>query len=198
MAFTLGEPAAPAVGGTPSAPAGSRNSPVGGAPLLPAEVEHLNYLVRTKGAASPVIIEWIESHLGEVHTKKPQFIRALVTVVAENAITINDDGNVTLKDDQIKGYIDLLQKYLDHKEEHELQALYGLQALVNRLEHPKGILVHLFNMFYDCDLISEDAFQQWAISTEPCEQEGKGVALKSTTSFFAWLAEMEGDSGEDN
>lgn len=63
---------------------------------------------------------------------------------------------------------------------------------------PAGILVHLFNAFYDCDLISEDAFQQWAESPDPAEQEGKGVALKSTTSFFAWLGEMEGDSGEDN
>jgi hypothetical protein len=32
----------------------------------------------------------------------------------------------------------VLQKYLDHQAELELQALYALQALVNSLEHPSG------------------------------------------------------------
>ncbi|KAL3185749.1 hypothetical protein MRX96_028650 [Rhipicephalus microplus] len=146
----------------------------------------------------PTIIEWIESNLGEAQTKKPPFIRALVTAVAENAITLLGDGNAELKEDLMKTYTDLLQKYLNHDEERELQALYALQALVNRLEHPKGILVHLFNAFYDCDLISEDAFHRWSRSEDLAEQEGKGVAIKSTTSFFTWLAEIDAESGDDN
>jgi hypothetical protein len=32
----------------------------------------------------------------------------------------------------------ILQKYLDHQAEFELQALYALQALVHKLEHPPG------------------------------------------------------------
>nr|XP_050051080.1 eukaryotic translation initiation factor 4 gamma 1-like isoform X2 [Dermacentor andersoni] len=195
VAFTLGGvPATPTAGS--GAPAGRTGG--GSAASLPELDSQLNFLIRTKGAPSPAIIEWIESKLGEAQTKKPPFIRALVTAVAENAITLLGDGNAELKEDLIKTYSDLLQKYLNHDEERELQALYALQALVNRLEHPKGILVHLFNAFYDCDLISEDAFQQWADSKDLAEQEGKGVALKSTTSFFTWLAEMEADSGEDN
>ncbi|KAL1413854.1 hypothetical protein MTO96_007908 [Rhipicephalus appendiculatus] len=146
----------------------------------------------------PTIIEWIESNLGDAQTKKPPFIRALVTAVAENAITLLGDGNAELKEDLIKTYTDLLQKYLNHDEERELQALYALQALVNRLEHPKGILVQLFNAFYDCDLISEDAFHRWSSSDDLAEQEGKGVAIKSTTSFFTWLAEIDAESGDEN
>ena len=38
----------------------------------------------------------------------------------------------------IKNRGNLLQKYLDHQAESELQALYALQALVHRLEHPQG------------------------------------------------------------
>ena len=34
----------------------------------------------------------------------------------------------------------LLQKYLDHKADLELQSLYALQALVHKLEHPAGTL----------------------------------------------------------
>lgn len=190
----MAEATSPAPGGVAvGSPAGSVSS------LGAAEVQaQLKYLVVSKGAPSAAIIEWIERNLGEAYARQPQFIRALITVIAENAITTLVDGNAELNDELVKGYMDLLQKYLDHREELELQALYALQALVNRLQHPKGILVHLFNAFYDCDLISEDAFQQWAESPDPAEQEGKGVALKSTTSFFAWLGEMEGDSGEDN
>ncbi|XP_077509669.1 eukaryotic translation initiation factor 4 gamma 3-like isoform X6 [Amblyomma americanum] len=195
VAFTLGGvPAASSTGS--GAPAGRAAG--GAAASLPELESQFNFLIRSKGTPSINIIEWIESNLGEAQTKNPPFIRALVTAVAENAITMNRDGSGELKEDLIKAYGDLLQKYLNHDEERELQALYALQALVNRLEHPKGILVQLFNAFYDCDLVSEDAFQRWADSKDLAEQEGKGVALKSTTSFFTWLAEMEGESGEDN
>lgn len=51
---------------------------------------------------------------------------------------VQRDGSGELKEDLIKTYTDLLQKYLSHDEDRELQALYALQALVNRLEHPKG------------------------------------------------------------
>ncbi|XP_037513259.1 eukaryotic translation initiation factor 4 gamma 1 isoform X4 [Rhipicephalus sanguineus] len=195
VAFTLG--------GVPATPSAGSGAPTGrtegGSAAPPPELEsQLNFLIRTKGAPSPTIIEWIESNLGDAQTKKPPFIRALVTAVAENAITLLSDGNAELKEDLIKSYTDLLQKYLNHDEERELQALYALQALVNRLEHPKGILVHLFNSFYDCDLISEDAFHRWSASEDLAEQEGKGVAIKSTTSFFTWLAEIDGESGDEN
>ena len=44
----------------------------------------------------------------------------------------------------------------------------------------------------------QDAFLEWEESTEPGEQEGKGVALKSCTQFFQWLktAELEDDEEE--
>jgi len=80
----------------------------------------------------------------------------------------------------------------------ELEALYSLQALVNSLEHPNKLLHSIFDVLYDCDVISEDAFLEWEESTEPGEQEGKGVALKSCTQFFQWLktAELEDDDEE--
>ncbi|XP_064459583.1 eukaryotic translation initiation factor 4 gamma 3-like isoform X2 [Ornithodoros turicata] len=158
----------------------------------------LNFLIVAKKAKAPEIMLWIESNLDESFRQKPQFIRALVSVIAQNAIVTPRGGAAVLNPDILKSYFAVLQKYLDNKEEHELQALYGLQALMNRLEHPKGVLVALFDTFYDCELISDDAFTQWQQSEDPAEQEGKGVALKSATSFFTWLGEMEGDSGDDN
>lgn len=43
-----------------------------------------------------------------------------------------------LENSKIQSRVVLLQKYLDHQAELELQALYALQALVHKLDHPPG------------------------------------------------------------
>ena len=48
-------------------------------------------------------------------------------------------------EEKVKKRLVLLLKYLDHKETLELQALYALQTLVHRLEHPPS---KHFSMFY--------------------------------------------------
>jgi hypothetical protein len=96
----------------------------------------------------------------------------------------------------------VLKKYLDDVEEREkinkeLEALFGLQALVSQLEHPNKLLHNVFDVVYDCDLISEDAFLEWEENNDPEEQDGKGVALKSCTQFFHWLKTAEPEDDED-
>ena len=56
-----------------------------------------------------------------------------------------------------------------------------------------GFLRLIFDVLYDEDVISEDTFYAWQNSTEPVEQAGKGVAIKSVTRFFAWLGEADED-----
>ena len=46
-------------------------------------------------------------------------------------------------------------------------------------------------MLYDEDVIPEETFYAWQKSSDPNETVGKGVALKSVTSFFDWLREAE-------
>merc|ERR1719367_2180900 len=86
--------------------------------------------------------------------------------------------------------------YLDAQKDREVQALYSLQALVHRLEHPNKLLHSIFDVLYEVELISEDAFIEWEESTEVGEQEGQGVALKSCTQFFQWLRTAEEDDPE--
>lgn len=54
-----------------------------------------------------------------------------------------------------------------------------------------GVLRSLFDVLYDEDIISEDAFHQWETSNDPKEARGKGVALASVSQFFTWLHEAE-------
>jgi hypothetical protein len=67
---------------------------------------------------------------------------------------------------------------------------------VHRLEHPTKLLHSILEKLYDMELISEESLLEWERSTDPEEQKGKGVALKSCTQFFKWLQEAD-EEGED-
>jgi len=124
-------------------------------------------------------------------------IRTIVSRVTRHCI----DGintNCVLNEPKLRDFgVPILKKYLDAVKASELAALFSLQALVNSLEHPNKLLHSIFDVLYDCDVISEDAFMEWEESTEPGEQEGKGVALKSCTQFFQWLKTAEPEDEEE-
>ncbi|XP_069119256.1 LOW QUALITY PROTEIN: eukaryotic translation initiation factor 4 gamma 3-like [Argopecten irradians] len=152
--------------------------------------ENLDQLLQEKKASNEDIFDWIETNLDDPITKSKYFVRVLMTAVCSCAITgRGSSARVEPRDVISRGA--LLQKYLDHQAEFELQALYALQSLVHKLEHPPGVLRTLFDTLYDEDIISEDAFNQWEKSEEPAEQEGKGVAMRQVVQFFTWLREAE-------
>ncbi|XP_060075672.1 eukaryotic translation initiation factor 4 gamma 3-like isoform X2 [Ylistrum balloti] len=152
--------------------------------------ENLDMLLQEKKSTNEDIFDWIETNLDDAITKSKHFIRVLMTAVCSCAITgRGSSARVEPRDVINRGA--LLQKYLDHQAEFELQAVYALQSLVHKLEHPPGVLRTLFDTLYDEDIISEDAFNQWEKSEDPAEQEGKGVAMRQVVQFFTWLREAE-------
>lgn len=54
-----------------------------------------------------------------------------------------------------------------------------------------GLLEKCFNAFYDSEVVSEEAFEEWVNSKDPEEQEGKGVCITSVQSFMRWLKEAD-------
>ena len=70
-------------------------------------------------------------------------------------------GRYVLNGDRLRNFgVIVLKKYLDDVDEREkinkeLEALFGLQALVSQLEHPNKLLHNVFDVVYDCDLVSE-------------------------------------------
>nr|XP_034299262.1 eukaryotic translation initiation factor 4 gamma 3 isoform X2 [Crassostrea gigas] len=154
--------------------------------------DKLQHLLIKEKADNEVIFGWIDESVDDPNMKSNKFIRALMTSVCESAIT-GSGSSARVLPEVIKNRGDLLRKYLDHRAESELQALYALQALVHKLEHPQGVLRTLFDTLYDEDIISEDGFNQWEKSKDPNEQEGKGVAMKQVVQFFTWLREAEDD-----
>jgi translation initiation factor 4G len=136
------------------------------------------------------VLNFINLSLTPAQRKTPAFIRALTTAVCWSAIT-GSGTSAAVEEANLKPRYNLLKKFLDHNNASELQALYALQALVHRLEHPPGVLRTFFDTFYDEDVVSEDAFNEWDESTDPAEMTGKGVARHSVAQFYTWLREAE-------
>jgi len=138
------------------------------------------------------VYHWLDMHLNE-RLKNPATLRGVFGVLAESCIDGIGGGQCSLNVQQLKLRSPILKKYIDGKLELELQALLALQHLMHRLEHPNKLLHTIFEKMYDEDIISEEGLIAWEKNDSPGEQEGKGVALKSTTQFFIWLKEAEDD-----
>ncbi|XP_076358075.1 eukaryotic translation initiation factor 4 gamma 3-like isoform X2 [Tachypleus tridentatus] len=176
----------------------SETEPLPDAQLSTEQIKQkLDFLLQKQKACNKEIFDWIEIHVEKERCKSSQFIRALTTALVESAIE-GEGNNCRFNSSAVSDRLSILKKYLDNKENLELEALYGLQALVNRLQHPKRLLLDVFNIFYDLDIISDEAYIRWEQSSDPAEQEGRGVALKSVVSFFTWLKEVEDESADSD
>lgn len=65
--------------------------------------------------------------------KEPKFIRTLVTAIFENSIV-----KKKLNPDTLKNHYHLIHRFVDGNPQYELECLYALQSLINKLEHPQG------------------------------------------------------------
>lgn len=158
----------------------------------------IKYLQNSKPAENNGIQDLINSYLKDAAdgNPDPQFIRKLTTAVAESTIKGIGSGQPTncyLDAEAMQQRAVILKRLLDAKVDRETQALYALQALVHKLEHPNKLLHQIFECLYQADVITYEGFEQWENSTDPAEQDGKGVATKSTTQFFTWLREADPD-----
>lgn len=132
---------------------------------------------------------------GNVRVIDKQFIRELTTTLCKNAI-LHENNNYKLNKNKFQEVcIPVLQRYVDSKDERELECLYAIQLLINKLEHPSGVLSELFGELYDSDTIPQDTFMKWRDSKE--EPTGKGVAVKGLNQFFNDIINSE-TSDENN
>ncbi|KAK5606526.1 Eukaryotic translation initiation factor 4 gamma 1, partial [Crenichthys baileyi] len=145
--------------------------------------KQLDRLLQDK-ADNERIFDWIEANLDEQQMSSSMFVRTLMTCVCQSAIICENPYKVD--GDVIKLRAKLLQRYLKD-EQKELQALYGLQALMVQMEQPANLLRMFFDTLYDEDVIKEEAFYKWESSKDPAEQQGKGVAPPIVTGPFFTL-----------
>lgn len=51
------------------------------------------------------------------------------------------------------------------------------------------LLNTIFEILFEKEVITEDAFNDWRKREDPAEQTGRGVALQSVQAFFRWVNE---------
>jgi len=148
----------------------------------------------------------VNSIFNFVDNKYPTLTKPIVRGLTQKVMMACIDGQegcYVLNGERLRNFgVIVLKKYTDGVDERdriskELDALFSFQSLVSKLEHPNKLLHNVFDVVYDCDLISEDAFLEWEENTDPEEQDGKGVALKSCTQFFQWLKTAEPEDDEE-
>ncbi|XP_071839833.1 eukaryotic translation initiation factor 4 gamma 1-like isoform X2 [Apostichopus japonicus] len=132
--------------------------------------------------------DFIEKSIPPDVRKTKEFIRAVVSAMCFGAV--KGEGTNSRGDHELlKKRSVLMQRYIDSDAKLELQALFAVQHLNYSLENPPGLLRLYFDVLYDEDVISEETFYSWKDSDDAAEKTGKGIALKSVTSFFTWLEE---------
>ncbi|CAH1972490.1 unnamed protein product [Acanthoscelides obtectus] len=139
------------------------------------------------------IVNWITANVGD-RVKENKFIRALATAIFQDSI----GPNYKLVSETLTHHNNLLLKYVDNNPKYELECLYALQALVNKMEHPQGLLLQICDKLYELGSFSQESFIAWENSKDPAEQAGKGVALKQLTSFFTQLKENDDDESSES
>lgn len=164
----------------------------------PADLNRIE--VRTKeflakGANFDVITSWINANVA-IDSSDKQYIRSISNAVFEHCIQPHKQS-YKLDQEALERYAQLLSRYIDNKENSELQCLYSLQNVIHRFEHPQGILRSIVNTLYELDVISSEGFMKWRDCKNVLEQEGKGVAVTSLVSFFTGLQEQGETSGDD-
>ncbi|XP_076271494.1 eukaryotic translation initiation factor 4 gamma 1-like isoform X2 [Rhynchophorus ferrugineus] len=138
------------------------------------------------------IVNWISVNVGDKVTEN-KFIRILATAIFEDSIQNNK-----LVTHILQGHYKLIQKYADNNTSYELQCLYSLQALIDKMDHPQGLLLSICNQLYEDTIFCQESFIAWESSTDPAEQGRKGVAMLQLTSFFTQLRENEEEDYSSN
>ncbi|BFZ23985.1 hypothetical protein BsWGS_27031 [Bradybaena similaris] len=149
-------------------------------------IEDISNILRERGTSSE-ICAYVEANV-RADKQDRHFIRSLVTAMVNASISTH---TMKFNEDIVKTHKDVLQRYIKSNPDLELQALYAIQALMHKLEHPSGVIANIFDVLYDEEVISEEAFKQWEKSSDVLEVEGKGACSMQLTQFFTWLRENE-------
>jgi len=162
---------------------------------------NLSRLLRVERFNKDDVISWIQENIPvQDRENSPkgdppkEFLRSLARAVAESSFKYDDAKNEwTLEENKLTDRCALVQKYVDADTKREKQVLYALHHLMEEMEHPNKMLTNIFFCLYNNDVISEQGFEAWLACEEPADQQGKGVAIKSTSQFFLWMREKEDD-----
>ncbi|XP_035220060.1 eukaryotic translation initiation factor 4 gamma 2-like [Stegodyphus dumicola] len=154
------------------------------------------------------LYRWIKETIDVSQHTVPGFVSALVSCMIKyitQETTLADgldrssvpDKNLLDKEkEMLEKFKPVFQAFLHEHPELQLVALYALQVHCYNCGFPKGMLLRWFMMFYDQEIIEEEAFLKWKEDVND-DYPGKGKALFQVNQWLTWLEEAEEEGSEE-
>uniref|UniRef100_F6R3K6 W2 domain-containing protein n=1 Tax=Ciona intestinalis TaxID=7719 RepID=F6R3K6_CIOIN len=175
-------------------------------PLLHMETK-LNEQLNTDPAPQ-VVYRWIRENVSSELYSHPEFIHVLTSsclhhVTKQSSLKAGVDRgqNVpkTIQEEEknlLKKIKPILQKFVHDDTNLQLHALHTVQAFCHDKDFPKGLLLRMFNLLYNEDVIDEEVFISWKEDVNS-NFPGKGKALFQVNSWLTWLQEADTEDDDD-
>jgi len=169
--------------------------------------EDLLALMR-QGDTEESLVQWIKDNVvGKVTGKLliHMAVSSTVSMATEETLLKTDPTQKPEKEIQEteKEMIDrlqnLLKEHIGSTSDAQLEAIYALQIYCHEKHFPKEMLLRLFIIFYNTELVDEDVFLQWKEDINET-YPGKGKSLFQVNNWLQWLEtadEEEDEEGED-
>lgn len=94
-------------------------------------------------------------------------------------------------------YCPVLTAFLDGHGDLQLAAIFAMQVFCYSLNFPKGMLLRLFNIFYDNNVIEEESYLRWKEDLSDVHL-GKGNALFQVNAYLTYLETAEDEDDEED
>ncbi|XP_054718827.1 eukaryotic translation initiation factor 4 gamma 2-like isoform X2 [Uloborus diversus] len=154
------------------------------------------------------LYRWIKESVDTSQHTVPGFVSALVScmikyITQETTLadgldrsSVPDKIILDKEKEMLEKFKPVYQAFLHEHPDLQLVALYALQVHCYNCGFPKGMLLRWFMMFYDQEIIEEDAFLKWKEDVND-DYPGKGKALFQVNQWLTWLEEAEEEGSDD-
>lgn len=160
-------------------------------------------------ASVTAIYKWVKDNVEVSWHNNPEFINVLTTCLLkystkDSTLAEGVDTSQSPEKDQIekekaalKKLLPLVETFVHEKVGLQVGVLYALQVFCHSHNFPKGMLLRMFVLLYDTEVVEEEAFLRWKEDVSE-KHPGKGKALFQVNSWLTWLetADEEGTDSE--
>ncbi|CAF4094524.1 unnamed protein product [Rotaria sordida] len=128
----------------------------------------------------------------------PKYIRNIILSYLHSCVIDSNPKSIIGFDQyNARDKAPIIQNILAADEEKQIEALYTTQQFVIELKHPHGMVLKLFDTFYDEECVKEEVFWNWLRRPNPAKKNDQIQLIESTKKFFIWLSQSTSSTIKD-
>lgn len=166
--------------------------------------EDLLALMR-QGETEENLLQWLKDNVVDKVAAKlltHMIVSSIVSMATQETLMKTDPAQKPEKEIQefekelIGKYKNLLKEFIGSATQSQLEAIYALQIYCHEKAFPKEMLLRLFIIFYNTELVDEDVFLQWKEDINET-YPGKGKSLFQVNNWLQWLETADEEDEEE-